>query len=153
MKKETIFENIRSQGGRITPIKNEIIQLLLQKKCLVSQKNILEHLNSVGLSPSRSTIFRELISLSEHNIIFKNTFSNKTYYEIPCQHHHHLICLNCQLIEKIDICNHIKEQEKEISRSNGFNIIKHSLEFYGYCQKCQAQKIWKEYYSLLELSL
>jgi Fe2+ or Zn2+ uptake regulation protein len=141
MEKAEIFEKIRSTGGRITPLKKAIIELLLRKGCLICQKDILAHLQDCDLSPDRSSLFRELVSLVEKNIVLKNTISNKDYYEIPCRHHHHLVCLGCQSIEKVDFRNHLVGREKVIARKNNFHIVNHSLEFYGYCQRCQAQKI------------
>jgi Fur family ferric uptake transcriptional regulator len=74
--------------------------------------------------------------LTNNGVVIKNTISGTDYYEIPKNHHHHLICLRCKYIEMIEISDHLKKQEKQIAKQNKFTIINHSLEFYGYCHKC-----------------
>ncbi len=53
-------------------------------------------------------------------------------------HHHHLICLECNSIIKVEMENYLEKQEQKLAKKNKFNIVNHSLDFYGYCQKCQA---------------
>jgi Fe2+ or Zn2+ uptake regulation protein len=138
---EPIFQKIRLEGGRITKVRKETLHFLAQRECLASLAAILAHLKKMGILPNRSTIFRELLYLTQHNIILKNTIAGTDYYEIPCQHHHHLICLRCKQIKKVSACTTLEKQEAAIAKHNHFQILNHSLEFYGYCQKCQAQKI------------
>jgi Fe2+ or Zn2+ uptake regulation protein len=138
MNKDIIYKNIRDQGGRVTKIRKKIVQILSDTGCLIPQAEILARLKKQGINPNRSTIFRELLFLTQKNIAVKNTISGVDYYEIPKDHHHHLVCLNCNSIKKVKIGNHLSRQEKQITEQNKFNIINHSLEFYGYCRKCQA---------------
>jgi Fur family ferric uptake transcriptional regulator len=138
MNKETFYKNIREQGGRITKIRSEIIRIMSDEECLISSNDLLSHLKKLNVNPNRSTIYRELQFLTKNNVIIKNTISGVDYYEIPHDHHHHLVCLGCNSISKVEISNHLEKQEKQIAKQNKFNIINHSLEFYGYCHKCQA---------------
>ncbi|HZJ40782.1 MAG TPA: transcriptional repressor [Candidatus Saccharimonadales bacterium] len=138
MNKETIYQNIRAQGGRLTKLRKEIIQILSAEDCLISAAKLLAHLNKLKLSPNRSTIFRELLFLTNKQIVLKNNISGVDYYEIPCEHHHHLICLKCKTISKVEIADQLQKQERRIEKLNKFKIVNHSLEFYGYCRKCQA---------------
>ena len=138
MTQETIFSAIRAGGGRITKIRREIICLLTRANCFQSQADILTKLKESHLEPDRSTIFRELQFLSNNRFIIKNILSGKAYYEIPRDHHHHLICLKCRSVKKVHMKNHLKKQESRIAKDSQFSITGHSLEFYGYCRNCQA---------------
>jgi Fe2+ or Zn2+ uptake regulation protein len=139
MNKEIIYQNIRAQGGRLTKLRQEIVEILVAEDCLVSASKLLERLNKKQLNPNRSTIFRELLFLTKNQIVLKNNISGTDYYEIPCEHHHHhLICLGCHSISKVKLANHLKGQERKIAKQNKFEITSHSLEFYGYCRKCQV---------------
>jgi Fur family transcriptional regulator, ferric uptake regulator len=102
---------------------------------------LVEKLNIKKIKPDRSTIYRELQFLTKNNVIIKNSISGIDYYEIPQDHHHHLVCMGCDSISKVEIDNHLEKQEKQIAKQNKFNIINHSLEFYGYCQKCIGKKL------------
>lgn len=137
MNKETIYQNIRSGGGRMTKIRRQIVQMLSEKDCLMSPSDILARLKKANIQPHRSTLFRELIFLVKNNIAIKNTISGADYYELPRDHHHHLVCLNCRAIAKVELGNHLAKQEKKLAEENNFNITNHSLDFYGYCRKCQ----------------
>ena len=138
MNKDAIYKNIRAQGGRITKVRKEIAQTFCEADCLMSQADILAYLKKQKIYPNRSTIFRELLFFTKNNIIVKNTISGIDYYEIPQDHHHHLVCLKCNSIEKVEIDDHLAKQERQISKQNKFNIINHSLEFYGICKFCQS---------------
>ena len=135
---EPIIKNIRTQGGRITKVRKLIIQILLDSNCLLSRIDILVKLKKQKIKPNRSTIFRELTFLTQHQIILKNTIADVDYYEIAKEHHHHLVCLNCNSIKKVSLAYHLTDQEKQIAKQNQFNIINHTLEFYGYCHNCQT---------------
>lgn len=133
-----IYETIQSLGGRLTKTKKAIVDVLLENHCLLTKTELTRKLGNRKIKPHRSTIYRELQSLTKYNIVIKNTISGIDYYEIPQDHHHHLVCLNCNRINRIEIGNHLEKQEKQIAKKNKFNIVNHSLEFYGYCNKCQV---------------
>lgn len=134
----TLKKTIQSSGGRLTKIKKAILSILSKNHCLLSRQKLFEKLKVKKIKPNRSTIYRELKFMTKNNIVIKNTIAGVDYYEMPDSHHHHLICIGCNLISKVEIKNHLEKQEKQIAKQNKFNIINHSLEFYGYCQKCQA---------------
>ncbi len=132
----TIHNAIKSSGGRLTKTKKAIIDILSENHCLLSKQEMVEKLKIKKIRPDRSTIYRELQFLTKNNIVIKNMIAGIDYYEIAQDHHHHLICMSCNSISKVEIGNHLEKQEKQIARQNKFNIINHSLEFYGLCQRC-----------------
>ncbi len=133
----TIYKTIQSSSGRLTKIKKAIIDVLSENHCLLSKQELVEKLKTKKIKPDRSTIYRELQFLTKNNLAIKNTIAGIDYYEIP-QDHHHLVCMSCNSISRVEIGNHLENQEKQIAKQKKFNIINHSLEFYGYCHKCQV---------------
>jgi len=138
MNTKTLYTTIRSWGGRVTKLREEILQILSQTDCLLSQSEIIMQLHTAKLNPNRSTIFRELLFLTQNGIVIKHTLSGTDYFEIPQDHHHHLVCLKCHAITKIIIGNHLQNQEKKIAKQFNYTIVNHSLEFYGYCRHCRV---------------
>jgi Fur family ferric uptake transcriptional regulator len=134
---DTIHKKIQIKGGRLTKIRKEIIRILFESACLLSGGDILAKLKKIEIRPNRSTMYRELVFLTQNNIAVKNRIAGVDYFEIPKDHHHHLVCISCRAIQKVDIGNHLEKHEKQLSRENQFKIINHSLEFYGYCRNCQ----------------
>lgn len=133
-----ILNKIRDCGGRISPVREAIIHILLAQECLLSHHDLIVSLKKKGLTPDRSTIFREIRFLTQHHIIHKHMITEESYYEIPHDHHHHLICLACEKITKILMRDHLICATQEIARKNHFAITGHVVEFYGYCAKCRT---------------
>lgn len=131
-----LYNTIRENGGRLTKVRRAIIDALVRSDCLMSQADLQSALIKSSIHPNRSTLFRELIFLVKHAIIIKNSISGKDYYEIPHDHHHHLVCLGCRSIKKVHLTNHLVRQEKQIGIQNKFTITNHSLDFYGFCKNC-----------------
>jgi len=137
---EKIYKKIKDSGGRLTKIKKAIINLLSENHCLLSKKELVAKLKAKKIYPNRSTIYRELQFLTNNGVVIKNTISGTDYYEIPKDRHHHIICLKCKNIKKVEIGNYLKKQGKKIVKENKFIITNYSIEFYGYCHKCQINK-------------
>lgn len=131
---------IRSQGGRMTKIRAMLLTIFSDAKCILSQKDILALYKKQQFIPNRSTIFRELVFLTTRGIIIKHTIAGTAYYEMPRDHHHHLICLGCHTIKKIPLHNILKPYEETITKYHKFAVLYHCLEFYGYCRTCKATK-------------
>ena len=133
-----IYKTIQLFSGRLTKTKKAIIDILSESHCFLTKQELISKLKIRKIKPNRSTIYRELQFLTKNNIVIKNTISGVNYFEMPQGHHHHLVCMGCNSITKVEIGNYLEKQEKQIAKRNKFNIINHSLEFYGYCYKCQA---------------
>lgn len=137
MQLDAIYKKIWSKGGRLTKTRKAIIEILYESGCVLSSSDIMFRLKARNIRPNRSTTYRELVFLVQNNIITKNTISHKDYFELPDDHHHHLVCVSCNSIQKVVIGNHLRQHEKKIERENSFEIINHSLEFYGLCKDCR----------------
>lgn len=137
MNKELILKTIKNKGGRLGKVRLAVLDIFIKSGCVISENKIVEKLAEQKIKPNRSTIYRELNFLCREKIINKSMLAGEEYFELAGDHHHHLICLGCQTIRKVELDHHLEYQEKEIAEKNGFKNIKHALEFYGYCQKCQ----------------
>ena len=134
-----LYQMVKDKGGRLTKTRKALLRILAEGHCLMSSSDIRAKLAQQSINPNRSTLFRELIFLVKHSIVVKNTIAGTDYYEIPNDHHHHLVCLECNSIDKVSIGNHLSAQEKQIAEENNFSVRSHSLEFYGYCKNCQKE--------------
>jgi len=82
-------------------------------------------------------MYRELLFLAKNNIITKETIAEKDYFELPTDHHHHLVCTGCNTIKKVVIGRHLQKEEKQLEKDNEFVITNHSIEFFGLCRNCR----------------
>lgn len=98
----------------------------------------------LGSSVPLSSIYRTLAVLQEADIIVPH-FSTKgvTRYELAewlMGHHHHLICIDCGVVEDIPIPQPLERQVRELVEDIGsivaFKPVNHALEIEGTCGRC-----------------
>ncbi len=138
---ETIQSILREHKLRKTKTRFLLLELLLQSGEPSSASDILCDFLRMRKSVNKTTVYRELDHLIREGIITSlHLGDRKQYYEIAnrSHHHHHLICLQCKQIEDIDVNETKLLSEEEKARcEKGFVILRHSLEFFGLCKKCQ----------------
>ncbi|HLC69546.1 MAG TPA: Fur family transcriptional regulator [Patescibacteria group bacterium] len=138
MQTENILDKLKQRGLRLTKKREAIIAILSKLGKPISAPELLELLKAKKIKLNKTTVYRELYLLREEGIANEVQLGqNKKYYEISDEHHHHLICLNCESISDVIMDDKFKEAEKKIKKDKKFLVLNHSLEFFGLCQKCQ----------------
>ena len=137
-KTHEIMDSLKNRNYRYSEVREAILHILNDGHKSLSAPDILRELRSVGLSPNKTTVYRELDTLLKENIIQELQFDEqkKRYELVSDEHHHHLICTECGQVREV-VMDDLYEKEKEIAQSLGFEVIRHSLEFYGLCKKCK----------------
>lgn len=136
--KQNGFESeLQEAKLKVTPARIAIIRLFETHSEPLDALHIIEHLqNKIGID--RVTVFRILNIFTEKGLLKKLEFGEgKARYELKKEEHHHLICTKCGGIEIIADCS-IENWEKEIKSKKNFLVQRHSLEFFGLCENCQA---------------
>ncbi|HOP57289.1 MAG TPA: transcriptional repressor [Bacillota bacterium] len=129
--------NLKKTGHRL-----EILTLLEGTEEPLSADKIHDKLHRKGVHVPYSTIYRTLETLSSNNIISKLRIEKqqRTLFELNRnQHHHHLICLGCEKIIAVEGCPIPEAFTEKIQKEQGFEILGHRLEFFGYCPECQKK--------------
>lgn len=135
---EEILKGLKSSGHKMTPVRKTLIEVLLTSDTPLSIEEIGSLLESKKLTPNKTTLYREVEFLKEQELLQEvNLSEGKKRYEISEDHHHHIICINCQTIKDVPMAQDLNQKEKEIIQKMGFKPIGHSLEFFGLCQNCQ----------------
>lgn len=133
-----ILLKLKTDGHRITPIREKIIDLLSKSSSPRSAPELQESFLISKIKVNKTTIYRELDFLLQKTLINEVEFGDgKKRYELNNGHHHHLICLNCNRIEDVDLETDLSKEQAKIEKETGFKIKSHSLEFFGYCKNCQ----------------
>jgi Fe2+ or Zn2+ uptake regulation protein len=115
---------------RSTPLKKYILDLLGQHH-LLSASQIVEHLHLVGQKVNKTSVYRNLESFLEDNLICQQSFDDKIVYELHHDHHDHVVCRSCGKVEETPC------QIAVPSVLTGYTIDHHHLTLYGVCQSCQ----------------
>jgi Fur family ferric uptake transcriptional regulator len=135
-----IISKLKKDGFRSTGIREAILDLFCKSKKLLSCQDVQKYLKQKNISANKTTVYRELDFLKSKKVIEEFQLDDGVRrYEILSSHHHHTVCVKCRKIDCVELEQELKSQEMQIEKNNKFKIISHSLEFYGLCQKCQAE--------------
>ena len=135
--------DLEASGYRMTKIRASLIQIFAVYKLPLSAEDLLKILQQRRLKVHRATLYRELDFLVDKQVIHTvNLDDGQLRYEyVDRDHHHHLICLKCRKVEDVEMENDVESLEAVAAKKNKFKILKHSLEFFGWCRDCQKQGI------------
>ncbi len=135
------YKRLLSQNNyKLTPQRNDILKVLIEnKETHFSADRLYKEVQKINPDIGLATIYRNLEIFSELNIVHKLEFeSDYKHYELvdmDKEHHHHLICLNCnKILEFSD--EDLEKFEKRLEKEYSFLTIDHHIKFYGYCNEC-----------------
>lgn len=140
---EVLTSALRTQGHKITKNRTAILQFLSNQEQPIAADEILAHIQEEHQSVNKTTIYRELFFLLEHNFIHEVEFGDgKKRYEIAINrpHHHHIICVNCKKVTDIPLEKELESVERDIEKTTGYTLTSHMLEFFGLCSSCSKQQ-------------
>lgn len=130
---------LRESGSKATPSRLRVMEILERSAEPISIEQIE---SKTKRTMDRSTIYRILEAFSDSGLVRRVELGqDRAYYEIAERpHHHHLVCVSCQMIEDIDDCAVIADTKKILQKAKSFASIKnHSLEFFGVCKPCSKK--------------
>lgn len=132
------IDHIRNNGNRLTKQRKIIYDALAYFSKPVTAQEINTYLKNKKQNVDLVSIYRTLSLFCQAAMICEIEFGDKQKrYEISRKnnHHHHFVCDNCGSVEDVAIDQEEKILKKIIKKTN-FQVKRHSLEFFGLCQKC-----------------
>ncbi|KKU74289.1 MAG: Ferric uptake regulator, Fur family [Candidatus Nomurabacteria bacterium GW2011_GWB1_47_6] len=132
-------ELLREKGYKATPARLAILQVFSTTKKPLNAEAVCEKLHREGKKGiNEVTVYRTLAHLEKGGILREvNLRKDSVFYELNNDHHHHIVCTNCETVEKFEN----KDLEKVLGRialklSKFKSIKEHSLEIFGLCRVC-----------------
>lgn len=125
---------------RATPARIALLKLLETSDKPVDVQTMIDYLANKELNTDPATVFRIVNMFTEKGLTKQIQLQEgKFRYELSDKEdHHHLVCTSCGDIQDISDCN-INALEKEIAKKKTFQVMSHSLEFFGVCAVCQKK--------------
>lgn len=123
-----------------TTVRRNILTILTRHHTPIPAPVLLRALKQRGLPVNKTTVYRQLAALQKKNVIREVRLNDRAVrYEMNEQdeHHHHLVCLRCGDISDVEFPNDLSREEQKIFRQKKFKVLRHSLEFFGWCRTCQ----------------
>ena len=139
---EKFRDILSSNNYKLTSQREDILKVLIENqnqhfRADTLLKKVKEKNPDIGLA----TIYRNLELFCELDITNELDFdSSYKYYELNLDenHHHHLVCVNCDKI--IEFNDEVLEKfEKKVEEKYDFEIVNHQIKFYGICKDCSKK--------------
>jgi Fur family ferric uptake transcriptional regulator len=139
----------RGYGWRVTIPRQVILDVLSKTSKYLSAEDIYLAVHRIYPAIGLSTVYRTLDLLIQMGLVFKYDFGDsRARYELDRgaegRSHHHLVCTGCNsVIDHADFIedevDSLKKTEKGLSEKYNFKILRHTIQFYGLCDKCQMK--------------
>ncbi|WP_373446150.1 Fur family transcriptional regulator [Salinicoccus bachuensis] len=132
-------ERLQENKLKITQKRMRMIELFLDEDRYLSAKDVQELLNADYPGISYDTIYRNLYTLKDIEVLEQTTLSGEMHYKISCttHHHHHFICDECGDTKVIHYCP-VETWQDEL---DDVEIKNHKVELYGLCGACRRARI------------
>ncbi|MDO7788023.1 Fur family transcriptional regulator [Desulforamulus aquiferis] len=138
-----IGEKLRSNEYKLTPQRQQILEVLLENKDKhLSAEDVYNLVKQKSPDVGLATVYRTLELFLEFDIIHSVNFGDgRKRYEYgensDGHHHHHAICLKCGKILEINE-DLLEELERQVAEQYRFTITDHELKIFGYCEGCKV---------------
>jgi Fur family zinc uptake transcriptional regulator len=139
---ETATDYLRNIGQKITPQRLAILKLLIDQSKPLSADEVYSNVRSTHPHISLDTFYRNLSLLANSGLVSQVNLQNreKSKFEFQGQsHHHHAVCLECGKSFCVDYCPP-RSRDLQPKEDDGFEVIGHAFEVYGYCSGCASAK-------------
>jgi Fur family transcriptional regulator, ferric uptake regulator len=131
-----VLLQLSERGFRETEARRMIVESVLSKDNQFTARQLYDELEPHGVG--RATVFRALDLLVEVGVLNRLHTDERCSSYIVCadQHHHHLVCERCGLVQEISDPR-TERALRAMAQEAGFRAREHHLEIVGVCQDCQ----------------
>ncbi|MBU9712094.1 Fur family transcriptional regulator [Evansella tamaricis] len=139
MNVQEAMQRLKEKGFKHTDKREDMLELFSNEKRYLAAKDVLESMQDKYKGLSFDTIYRNLSVFTELGILESTELDGEKKFRFTCStdhHHHHLICLDCGKTKHIDEC----PMDLFPVKKEGFHIVGHKFEVYGYCEQCEVQR-------------
>ena len=141
---QRLTEFLTARNMRKTPERNEILRAACRIPGIFTIDQLDEQIRQQGrLQVSRTTLFNNLETLVEAQLLIKHTLARAAHYELNMKPapKAYLVCDHCRKVAKLER----RELEKYLAavRSKSFVVQQPVLYLHGLCRKCFMEQIRK----------
>jgi Fur family ferric uptake transcriptional regulator len=131
-------QQLKDAGLKITVPRLKVLQILEQSRHHhLSAEGVYKALLETGEDVGLATVYRVLTQFEAAGLVSRHNFEGGySVFELSQgEHHDHLVCVKCGLVE--EFCDEeIEKRQKIIAERANFKMTDHALNIYGLCPKC-----------------
>lgn len=132
-------QQLKDVGLKITLPRVKVLKILeLHKDEHLSAEDVYKFLLEQDEDVGLATVYRVLTQFEDAGLVTRHNFEGgHAVFELSDgEHHDHLVCTKCGLIEEF-IDDVIEQRQIKIAEKHSFQITDHSLNIYGLCPSCK----------------
>lgn len=132
---DQIIGVMSARGLRITDQRKSLAKLFAERNGYLTPKDVYEYMGKQYSGLSFDTVYRNLRVMDELGVLEQVMFEDGLKFRASCneaQHHHHMICLQCERTYPIHFC-----PMPLTDAPDQFQVVKHKFEVFGYCKDCR----------------
>lgn len=140
--KEKFYAKLAEKGLKATAQRETIVDVFLRSGEHLNIEGVLALARKKNPRIGYATVYRTLKLLTDCGIACERDFGDgRSCYEHMQEeeHHDHLVCIGCGSITEFEN-RKIEALQEEVATQHRFKVIRHRMELYGYCAKCQMGK-------------
>jgi len=138
--KAKIKDEIYAAGKRMTRTRQAVLSVLESKKYPLSPTELYNQLKKQNVAIDQVTVYRNLDTLKKLGLVTQLKLHQEGQFRYELregrEHHHHIRCKSCGRVVDLLLCP-LKKFTAMIEQKTRFVVGDHSLEFSGWCPKCQ----------------
>ena len=135
------LKNMKLIKPDISKNQEQLLEQLIKCEDELSGQELHRQLINAGKSIGLTTVYRNLQVLLKHGLIrSRHLPTGEVMYTPVDRDIHHLTCVQCGQTSKLERC---PVEESHTTRKNPikFQLLFHTLEYFGLCQKCYQQNM------------
>lgn len=127
---------LQERGYRLTEPRRVIVAALRDAGRYCTATQLYERLR--GRAVGLASVYRTLELLANLGLAERRAEPGGEASFLYCspRHHHHVVCTACGTVREIDACPD-SALACAVERETGFQIERHTLDFYGLCATCR----------------
>jgi len=131
---------LETKGLKQTRQREAILEVFLQATGHITSEELYQRVRDRHPHIGYTTVYRTMKLLCDAGLAHERHFDGGvTRYEIPHEHHDHLVCVRCGKIVEFE-CAMIESAQEEIAQRYGFQVLRHRHELYGHCSSCRDDR-------------
>lgn len=138
-------EELKLKGYKLTPQRRAIVDTIVESEGKhLTAEEIYDEVKVGCPEIGLATVYRTILLLEDIGILSRLHLNDGcSRYELvhsdETHRHHHLVCNICNGVIEVED-DLLEELEAEIQKKYNFNILDHTLKFYGVCNSCMDKE-------------